>query len=191
MGGCQCAKWWERRGGPEADTCDAERRGGSVHLRVETVLDAPQKLRGSSGVSIPGTGERLPFDLSGWKYMFKIMTPHREDLFIVFLLSFPLGNRCAVAPVCAPSSERKGGRKGGSLGSAGSASGRFLAAGAGAGSGTAVTVSASLQASALIRGNICLARRKYRLLPFSCFECEVGAWGKADFKRGLKPLGGQ
>lgn len=43
--------------------------------------------------------------------MFKIMTPHREDLFLVFLPPFPLGNRCAVAPVCAPSSERKGGRE--------------------------------------------------------------------------------
>lgn len=101
----------------------------------------------------------------------------------MFLPTSPLGSCCAVAPVCAPSSERKGGRReGGSLGSAGSASGRFLAAGAAAGSGTAVTVSASLQASAHIRGNICVARRKYRLLPFSCFECEVGAWGKADFK---------
>lgn len=84
-----------------------------MHLRVETVLDALQTLRGSSGVSIPGTGGRLLFNLSGCKYMFKIMTPHREDLFLVFLPSFPLGNRCAVAPVCAPSSERKGGRKGG------------------------------------------------------------------------------
>lgn len=43
--------------------------------------------------------------------MFKIMTPHREDLFLVFLPAFPSGNRCAAALECAPSSERKGGRK--------------------------------------------------------------------------------
>uniref|UniRef100_A0A8D2QJ62 Phosphodiesterase n=1 Tax=Zonotrichia albicollis TaxID=44394 RepID=A0A8D2QJ62_ZONAL len=97
------------------------------------------------------------------------MTPHREDLFLVFLPAFPLGSRCAVAPVCAPSSERKGGREPGKrwLRQWAFSGGRRWC-----GSGTAVTLPASLQPSAHIRGNICLARRKYRLLPFSCFECE-------------------
>lgn len=110
-----------------------------------------------SVIFMPDAAGRLPFNLGGWKCLFKIKRLHGEDLFVVYqLFAFPLGNRCTVAPGCAPGNVSQAG----SRGSAGSASGRLLAAGAGIESGTAVILSASLQRNTQVRGSICLARRK-------------------------------
>lgn len=177
-----------RKGRVGAHECGAGRRGSGPSLSPGSGGRCSAGTQGPlPGGFVPGAPGHPPFARGGWKSPLLVSRPHREGLFLASLPAFPLGKRCAVAPGCAAGS----GRKGGSLGSDRSASGRFLAAGLGIGSGTAVILSASLQTRTHIRGNICVAGRKYSLLAFSRCEGEAGARGEADFKRGSEPLGGR